>query len=304
VATATRPAKTSAATSRAMTFSRALTMTTCAASSSRSPSSFPLASRRRASATPRRRGARATRRAGNGDAPRDGEQRVSDEELREAIRECRELLEEATRMAGEQARAELTASFLRAPDGVESGLTGNLAIDMARVQLFFQGKGMRQWEAERVSRTLVEIDSVYHDVELLAVKYDRLVRTLPGVDVKSMVATDARVMATDIGVNVERMITMADVFPKGKVPSMISEAPRLLYCDDLTERVERTIDCIKRVYPKETDESCMCAIIEEPTLLFELPDLNVFKERVRIDIAELPMTTQEMLVFATRNENE
>ena len=43
---------------------------------------------------------------------------------------------------------------------------------------------------------------------------------------------------------------------------------------------------------------------EEPTLLFDLPDLSIFEERNRIDIAELPMTVQEMLVFATRNENE
>ena len=69
------------------------------------------------------------------------------------MQECRELLEEATRMAGEQARAELTASFLSVPEGAP-GLTGNLAIDLARVQLFFQGKGMRPWEAEKVSRTL------------------------------------------------------------------------------------------------------------------------------------------------------
>jgi hypothetical protein len=38
--------------------------------------------------------------------------------------------------------------------------------------------------------------------------------------------------------------------------------------------------------------------------LFDLPDLKVFQERSRVDIAELPMTVQEMLVYATRNENE
>lgn len=65
---------------------------------------------------------------------------MSDEELNAAVRECRELLEEATRMAGEQARAELTASFLTVPEGAD-GLTGNLAVDMARVQLFFQVRG-------------------------------------------------------------------------------------------------------------------------------------------------------------------
>ena len=77
---------------------------------------------------------------------------------------------------------------------------------MARVQLFFQGKGMRAWEAEKTSRTLVELDSIYGDVELLAVKYDRLVSTLPDVDVKAMVANDPSVMGTEIKSNVERML--------------------------------------------------------------------------------------------------
>lgn len=194
----------------------------------------------------------------DGDEPR---QRVSDQELRAAIQECRELLEEATRMAGEQARAELTASFLKVPEG-GSGLTGNLAVDMARVQLFFQGKGMRPWEAEKVSRTLVELDSIYEDVELLAVKYDRLARTLPDVNIKAMVAADPKVMSTDIVANIERMLLLFALFPgpKDKVRRIIAEVPRLLYCDDVRGRLERTCDCIKRVYPKETDEGCMYAV--------------------------------------------
>ena len=84
-----------------------------------------------------------------------------------AVEECREPLREATRMAGEQARAELTASFLSVPEGA-SGLTGNLAVDMARVQLFFQGKPrMRAWTACSPPSRL-DLDSIYGDVELLA----------------------------------------------------------------------------------------------------------------------------------------
>ena len=239
--------------------------------------------------------------SGDGDGARP---RVSDEELRAAIRECRELLEEATRLAGEQARAELAASFLRPPGDGSSGTTGDLAADMARVQLFFQGKGMRPWEAEATSRTLVELDSIYGDVELLAVKFDRLARTLPDVDVKAMVAADPSVMSTNLERNVEVMLRLFDLFPRRKVPRILAEAPRLLTCDDLEDRVRRTVECIRRVYPKETDESCLYALSEEPTLLFHLPDLKIFEERNRVDIAELPMTVQEQLVFATRNENE
>lgn len=197
----------------------------------------------------------------DGDGGEDAYAPVSEEELRAAIEECRELLREATRMAGEQARAELTASFLSVPEGAP-GLTGNLAIDMARVQLFFQGKGMRAWEAEKTSRTLVELDSIYGDVELLAVKYDRLVSTLPDVDVKAMVANDPSVMGTEIKSNIERMMLLGDIFPARKVPRLLAEAPRLLTCEDLEDRVARTVDCIKRVYPKETDESCMYAVRE------------------------------------------
>jgi hypothetical protein len=76
---------------------------------------------------------------------------------------------------------------------------------------------MRPWEAEKTSRTLVELDSIYEDVELLAVKYDRLKRTLPDVDIKSMVAADPKVMSTDIVANIERMLLMFDLFPGGVV---------------------------------------------------------------------------------------
>ena len=329
-------------------------------STSISPSSCSRIFPRRPRAGTGRRAVRAPRARSDGDVGDGGEDAyapVSEEELRAAVEECRELLREATRMAGEQARAELTASFLSVPEGA-SGLTGNLAVDMARVQLFFQGKGMRAWEAEKTSRTLVELDSIYGDVELLAVKYDRLVSTLPDVDVKAMVANDPSVMGTEIKSNVERMLRLGDIFPARKVPRLLAEAPKLLTCGDLEDRVARTVDCIKRVYPKETDESCMYAVretkrqsrekstrsppsqhasrerlaaaatprrltrsigldrprspsllrraqlSEEPSLLFDLPDLSVFEKRNRIDIAELPMTVQEMLVFATRNENE
>ena len=43
---------------------------------------------------------------------------------------------------------------------------------------------------------------------------------------------------------------------------------------------------------------------QEPMLMFCLPDLAVFNDRSRVDIAELPMTVQEMLVYATRSEHE
>ena len=227
---------------------------------------------------------------------------VSDAELKAAIAECRELLEEATRIAGEQARAELAAQFLKVPEGATGG---NLAVDMARVQLFFQGKGMRPYQAERVSTTIVEIDSIYGDVELLAVKYDRLTRTLPDVDVKEMVFNDPKILTVKIADAVPRLIDLLDIFPLRKVPTMIAEAPKLLYgTEPIPELFERTCECIKRVYPKETEEGCVYAISEEPTLMFDLPDLHIFKKDERIDIAELPMAVQESLVYATRNEHE
>ena len=227
---------------------------------------------------------------------------VSDAELKAAIAECRELLEEATRIAGEQARAELAAQFLKVPEGATGG---NLAVDMARVQLFFQGKGMRPYQAERVSTTIVEIDSIYGDVELLAVKYDRLTRTLPDVDVKEMVFNDPKILTVKIADAVPRLIDLLDIFPLRKVPTMIAEAPKLLYgTEPIPALFERTCECIKRAYPKETEEGCVYAISEEPTLMFDLPDLHIFKKDERIDIAELPMAVQESLVYATRNEHE
>ena len=82
------------------------------------------------------------------------------------------------------------------------------------------------------------------------------------VDVKAMVANDPSVMGTEIKSNIERMMLLGDYFPAWKVPRLLAEAPKLLTCEDLEDRVARTVDCIKRVYPKETDESCMYAVRE------------------------------------------
>jgi hypothetical protein len=55
---------------------------------------------------------------------------------------------------------------------------------------------------------------------------------------------------------------------------MIAEAPRLLYCDDVRDRLERTCDYIKRVYPKETDDGCMYAVSVHFPFHLSLSGLN------------------------------
>ena len=122
-----------------------------------------------------------------------------------------------------------------------------------------------------------------------------------------MVAADPNVMTVSLAGAVDRMLDLFQVFGPEKGRRVLAEAPRLLYCEEgVREKVARTTACVKRVYPRETDESCVFALGEEPNLLFDLPDLKIFKEANRkgIDIAELPMQVQECLVYATRQENE
>ena len=163
-------------------------------------------------------------------------------------------------MAGEQARAALTASFLSVPEGA-SGLTG--ATTSTWRASSSSSRAARAWEAEKTSRTLVELDSIYGDVELLAVKYDRLVSTLPDVDVKAMVANDPSVMGTEIKSNVERMLRLGDIFPARKVPRLLAEAPKLLTCGD-PGGSRRAHGGLHKAGVPEGDgrESCMYAVRE------------------------------------------
>jgi hypothetical protein len=55
-----------------------------------------------------------------------------------------------------------------------------LALTLLELQTFWAGVGLKDFQAESLSMRLVQMQSAYMDVELLAQKFDRLKRCIPG----------------------------------------------------------------------------------------------------------------------------
>lgn len=221
------------------------------------------------------------------------DRRLSGERLEAALREAREILEEACAMASEQAREEL----MRGMGMGMRGAGGSDASDVAQltlVQMFLRGKGLRDFEAERVARELYEMDALYQDAELLAVKFDRLSKALsvPGLDVGRLVANCPELVSVDLTRATSNLMTLREHFKVEKIASMLYDCPRVLICEDLTDRLRRTRICIQRIFKSETDEDTIYAVSEEPNLLFTLCDLEIFQTDTSVDISELPMSVQ------------
>ncbi|CAL6326904.1 unnamed protein product [Bathycoccus prasinos] len=168
---------------------------------------------------------------------------------------------------------------------------------------------MRDFEAARVAKNLALSKSVYEDCDDLMVQVDRLEKALPDVNVGKLLQNDASIVSSvNVAKAVQNMMTLYELgFKRERVPSMLEECPRLLLDEtDLSarDRIRLVTERIQSIFPDETDEGCLYAIGEEPNLLWALADLEIFNREARVDIAELPMSVQEMITFATGRENE
>lgn len=221
------------------------------------------------------------------------DRRLRGERLEAALREAREILEEACAMASEQAREELMRGMGMGMRGAGGSDTSDVA-QLTLVQMFLRGKGLRDFEAERVARELYEMDALYQDAELLAVKFDRLSKALsvPGLDVGRLVANCPELVSVDLTRATSNLMTLREHFKVEKIASMLYDCPRVLICEDLTDRLRRTRICIQRIFKSETDEDTIYAVSEEPNLLFSLCDLQIFQTDTSVDISELPMSVQ------------
>ena len=230
-------------------------------------------------------GARAVARARATSSEDEG--RLNESELRAAVEEAREILREATAMASEQAREELVR-------GIGISGAGGAAVEVLRVETFLLNKGMREADAGRVARDLYLVDALYQDADLLAVQFDRLERAIGGigVDVSELVSRWPATVGADIGRATANVMRLRDVFGSERLASMVTDCPRLLLCEDLEDRIERTRACIVKIWSSETPAGTLYAIQEEPNLLFTLCDLPVFAKGMSVDISELPMSVQ------------
>ncbi|CEG00147.1 unnamed product [Ostreococcus tauri] len=253
------------------------------------------ASRRRA-----RAGRRRATEDGAAEDSTDAGGRLSEAELDAAVEEAREILREACAMADRQQREELT----RMMSGTSA--RASAAVEVLRAEALLRGRGLSESDASRVAKELYAEDDLYQEADLLAVQIDRLERAIGalGVDISEMISRSPRTISTDLARATANVMRIRDVFGANKVGQMVMDCPKMLACEDLDDRIERTRACIVKIFSSETQDDTTYAIAEEPNLLFTLPDLPVFARGLSVDISELPMSVQAMLVYATGHENE
>lgn len=228
-----------------------------------------------------------------------------DAELEAAVALCRELLREAAEMAEQQTRAELMRASRT--DGAELGGGGQGDVDaeeaarvLLRVQAVLMGElGMPDFAAQRLSAELLRDDSPFLDAALLESKLARLAAALPGCNIGRMLRNHPAVLNVDVADAVHRLLALVEALGASKAPQAVEDVPRLILVDNLKDRVEKSIEALLALCPREGRDGALVALCEEPVLLLDLPDLDCNWKTT--DIAELPIDVQNAITYAVRD---
>ena len=279
------------------------------------------------------------RQAGGGSGD-DEERELTAEQWDRALQEASALLKQATRMAEEQTRAELSAALLTESADAELGAIGldsgggvvgggggaldgggNMVGDdsggkgdgegnvetaarrVVALSACLVGLGADVPRAERLAGALVRAGSPYAHAELLEAKVQRLQRALglPEIDVLQMSLSDERVLRSDVGLAVRRLLEMLDCWTPERAAVALGECPRLLYVDGFAALYEEAVEALAGLVGASAEDAAFC-LSEEPSLLFALPRYrDQLPWRCR-DIAELPMEVQNQISFGMRSK--
>jgi len=236
------------------------------------------------------------------------------EEWNEALRMCAEILKESHQLSNQQMRTELMAAYntdaadargkILPADGEGEEISRPMVLTMMELQMFWKSVGLTEFQAEKLSKELVRTASPYSDIGLLEAKMERLRRTLPDVDVPQMVRNGPDILEADIQQLVMRVMelyaTMEDA-AETNIPAMVQFCPKVLIVPDLMARFDHTVRSIQFLFPRLPLPWIKAAIADEPELLFEMPKYEVIAVG-GMDIAELPVTVQNMLSWAARQK--
>eukprot|EP00242_Pyramimonas_sp_CCMP2087_P004746 CAMPEP_0198211862 /NCGR_PEP_ID=MMETSP1445-20131203/25388_1 /TAXON_ID=36898 /ORGANISM="Pyramimonas sp., Strain CCMP2087" /LENGTH=231 /DNA_ID=CAMNT_0043886211 /DNA_START=433 /DNA_END=1128 /DNA_ORIENTATION=+ len=227
---------------------------------------------------------------------------------------CAEILKESHQLSNQQMRTELMAAYntdaadargkILPADGEGEEISRPMVLTMMELQMFWKSVGLTEFQAEKLSKELVRTASPYSDIGLLEAKMERLRRTLPDVDVPQMVRNGPDILEADIQQLVMRVMelyaTMEDA-AETNIPAMVQFCPKVLIVPDLMARFDHTVRSIQFLFPRLPLPWIKAAIADEPELLFEMPKYEVIAVG-GMDIAELPVTVQNMLSWAARQK--
>lgn len=93
-------------------------------------------------------------------------------------------------------------------------------------------------------------------------------RVLPDMDISELVARDSGLLTADVSLAIRNLVTLVAAFPGRDVSTLLRRQPRLLWCDDLPERVERVLQRLTVLHPSKDVGVCAAIVVENPELLY------------------------------------
>lgn len=169
------------------------------------------------------------------------------ERVKRGAGEAKELLYDAEALAMKQTRQELLDQTItdEADRREKEAAQQQAGMEAARsketseeaLAAFLTEQGVKTVTAEAIAQELVREDSPYAHTELLDAKLSRLRRTLPGVDIASLISRDRKVLSTSADNNVRRLMELLEVFRAHKLNRVLSDCPALLYMESFKVRI-------------------------------------------------------------------
>ena len=235
-----------------------------------------------------------------------------------AVQEAKEVLVEAEAMAQQQTRAELEEMMWEATVATDEEAAAASASNDDRLRAIWLEHGATVREAEALVADAPSAGA-FATPKNLERKLSRLARVLPGAKLGKMAAKDIRVLLFSTEDIVRTLVSLLAHWSADTAIRMLEEEPRLITelrstggtqptSDDempsLEEFLAEAFEALRGLGGSDaSEEACVFALAEEPSLIISLPPLNdgllAWKSR---DIAELPMSVQNSISWSLRSK--
>lgn len=210
---------------------------------------------------------------------------LDEHEMRLALQEAAELLAEAEEMAQAQVMQELLESYV--VEKSEVNLDPSL---LEPLSSYWLEQGFSREHSKQIAQDIFENCSRYSNVEVLSSQMQRLRRVIP-FEVEKLVAKDVKLLQATPSQIAEHFVELVTAFEGQNLEEIVGKQPRLLYCDNLTARVQKAAAKLLAVHPSHDMREINLLLVEYPELVFRME----YYMHVRT-VDELPIEIQNMMI--------
>lgn len=205
---------------------------------------------------------------------------------RAAIQEVVDIYREAQALAEDQTRAELLQYLSSENTSSTTAPAHNQALES-----FWVEQGLSRSQAESLTRQVLGLEHKF-STEQLSASLQRWRRVLPDVDVVELVYKDCQLLLADVTAAVRNIVELVTFMPNKDVISMIRKQPRLLWCEDLPERLARVVQKLVQIHPSQQLTVVADLVEDNPELLYRM---DYYMSASQLD--DLPIEIQNMMVL-------